>query len=127
MPMTAARSKKILVRILTIVTAGFMAVSGVMKFVGIFIVEMPELLANLEKWGYSIAFILFIGANEIIGAIGLLILPTRTLAIIGLLIIMGGAFYTHVVNYEYLELIPSLIVISLLTGVYFAHRKWHIK
>lgn len=74
---------------------------------------------GFQNFGYSLSFMYFIGACELLGALGLLLgqfvhaqLPR--LAALGLLIIMLGALYTHVTHPPVLAGIPALIVTILL-------------
>ena len=59
-----------------------------------------DLIKSFTKWGYSTAFMYFIGAAEVAGGIGVLLKRTRVLATIGLGIIMVGAVVTHILNGE---------------------------
>ncbi|NBC06492.1 MAG: DoxX family membrane protein [Bacteroidetes bacterium] len=81
------------------VAAGLLAAaflfSGGAKLAG-----QEDLIKSFAKWGYSTAFMYFIGAAEVAGGIGVLLKPTRVLAAIGLGIIMVGAVVTHILNGE---------------------------
>ena len=83
---------------LQVVLVLFFLVPGVMKLLG-----NPELVAVFEGFGYSTTFMYFIGAAEVLGALGIAIggrihriLPY--LAMDGLSLIMIGAVYSHVTN-----------------------------
>ena len=80
-------------------------------------------------FGYSLTFMYFIGACEILGALGLLFghLLHRQLprvAALGLLIIMLGALYTHATHPPILAGIPAAVVtLLLLTFLYKTRRQ----
>lgn len=57
--------------------------------------QAPQAVEGFQKAGYAGWFLLFIGAAELAGAIGLLIPKLRFLAAAGLSIIMTGAVVTH--------------------------------
>jgi uncharacterized membrane protein YphA (DoxX/SURF4 family) len=49
-----------------------------------------------QHFGYSVGFMVFIGAAELAGAVGLLIPRLSMWAAAGLIIIMAGAVYSHI-------------------------------
>jgi len=71
-----------------------------------------EMIQNFEKWGLSVTMMYAIGVAEILGAIGLLVKPTRFLAALGLMALMAGAIGTHLLNAE--QFIPPLVLLILL-------------
>jgi len=81
------------------IVAGLLAAaflfSGYAKLAG-----QKDLIESFAKWGFSTAFMYFIGAAEVAGGIGVLLKRTRVLAAIGLGIIMVGAVVTHILNGE---------------------------
>jgi len=89
--------------------------TGISKLTG-----QEEMVLNFEKWGFPLAFMYFVGASEIAGAIGLLITKFRGLASIGLVLLMMGAIGTHILNSE--AFIPPLVLL-LLTGTLIWLRK----
>ncbi len=73
--------------------------------------------AQFSNWGYAPWFAYVIGAAELAGAVGLLIPRTTRLAVIGLLIIMLGAIYTHLTNNEVpRSLVPVAFIAALCTA-----------
>lgn len=100
---------------LQVLLVAFFLIPGTMKLLG-----NPDLLMVFAGFGYSASFMYFIGAAEVLGALGILFgkyvhpkLPT--LAIGGLLIIMIGAVYSHVSNGDPLSAaIPAVVNIVLL-------------
>lgn len=81
--------------------------AGISKLTG-----QEQFVQNFGKWGFSMAFMYFIGGCEIIGAIGLMVKKVRALAALGLILLMLGAIGTHIVNSE--AFIPPLILLVLL-------------
>lgn len=76
-----------------------------------------EATANFQKFGFSDAFRIFIGVAELAGAIGLLVPRLSTWAAAGLVIIMGGAVYTHMA--QGISIAFPAIVGVLLAGLAF--------
>ncbi|MGD1844749.1 MAG: DoxX family protein [Salibacteraceae bacterium] len=91
------KTKNIIAWIVTVLIIPLLA-SGVAKMVDF---ENPEtsltMSAQFAAYGYPIWFMYFIGVAEIAGVIGLFIPKLRILAASGLLVIMVGAFVTHLI------------------------------
>lgn len=103
-----------LTQILTGVLALTFAAAGMAKLLGLQIeIEL------FTKWGYSDEFRLFIGAAEVMGAIGLFLPRLALLATGGLGIIMAGAVYTHLRNAETAQAIIPLGLLGLLAFLTF--------
>ena len=68
-------------------------------------------------FGYSEGFMRFIGVCELAGAIGLLVPRLATWAAAGLLVIMGGAVYSHVTTDPISQAAPAAVLLLLLLGV----------
>ncbi len=103
-----------LTQILTGVLALTFAAAGMAKLLGLQIeIEL------FTKWGYSDEFRLFIGAAEVMGAIGLFLPRLALLATGGLGIIMAGAVYTHLRNAETAQAIIPLGLLGLLAFLIF--------
>jgi len=93
----------------------FFIAPGIMKLTG-----NPTMVETFERFGYSIWFMYFIGAAEVAGALGIAvgsclnkILPK--LAVIGLNIIMIGAFVSHLMADDpFIATIPALVSLALL-------------
>lgn len=94
-----------LLKVGSILLAAAFIMSGGMKLTG-----SEELVANFAKWGYPAWFLYFIGAAEVAGGIGLLIGGLSGLAATGLVLIMGGAFVTHLRVGEYGPAIAPLVL-----------------
>lgn len=101
-------------QILTSMLALIFVVAGTAKLLGLQIeVEL------FTKWGYSDEFRLFIGAAEVIGAIGLFLPRFVLFAAGGLGVIMAGAIYTHLRHAEIAQAIIPLGLLILLAFVIF--------
>jgi uncharacterized membrane protein YphA (DoxX/SURF4 family) len=57
----------------------------------------PETLRHFTSFGFTKAFMFFIGVVELLGGIGLLIPYFTVAAATGLVVIMAGATYSHLV------------------------------
>jgi len=88
-----SKTKNIIAWIATILMALLFLGSGGMKLAG-----NAGIINQFSSWGFPDWFRNVIGMLEIAGAIGLFIPKLRSLAIYGLIAIMVGAIYTHVVK-----------------------------
>ena len=88
-----SKTKNIIAWIATVLMAILFLSSGMMKLVG-----GMEVAKQFAAWGYPSWFHTVIGVLEVAGAIGLFIPKLRALAIYGLIGIMVGAIYTHLVK-----------------------------
>ena len=68
------------------------------------------------KWGIPIWMMHFIGASELVGAIGLLAPRTRPAAAFALFLLMVGGFVTHVTHGEYFFAVMPVVYGA---GLYF--------
>lgn len=74
----------------------------------------PEVVANFTRWGMPDKMYLVIGFFEVLGAIGLLIPRLAGLAAVGLILIMGGALFTHLTHNEIgMAFLPLMVMILL--------------
>jgi len=93
----------------------FFIAPGIMKLSG-----QAAMIEAFAGFGYSTAFMYFIGACEVLGALGIAFgkrvhpkLPT--LAVTGLIIIMAGAIYSHISSGDpYTAVIPAIVNVVLL-------------
>ncbi len=84
------------------------AAAGVGKLMGTEMLHQSFAMMGMPSWfGY------FIGACELAGAVGLILLQTRKLAAAGLIIIMIGAVYFHL-SYGVPSPVPAIVLIILL-------------
>ena len=96
--------------VLVILSSAFL-MAGASKLAGL---EMH--IESFTRYGLPTAFMYFIGAAEIAGAIGLWISRTSALAAIGLIVIMLGAITMHAL-YDPISMAAPAIVFTLLLSV----------
>jgi len=70
-------------------------------------------MVAFERWGYSIEFMYFTGAVEVLGAIALFIPALARFSAIGLSLVMIGAMGTHVIHQEWPMLAIATIIFAL--------------
>ncbi len=105
-------------------TLGFLAAGG-FKLSG-----AEQMVQSFTKFGLPVAFMYFIGAAEVAGAIGLW-LPQKPfgpwalkrLAAAGLAIIMVGAVFMHLMHDPIAQAIPALLYLAILSFLFFAFGK----
>lgn len=86
--------------------------AGAAKLAGVEQMHLSFALMGLPAWfGY------FIGASELAGAIGIWFKKLRIYAAGGLLIIMAGAVYFHVVYDAVANAVPAVVLALLLTHI----------
>ncbi|MGL4600050.1 MAG: DoxX family protein [Plesiomonas sp.] len=78
------------------------------------LLSLPFEIAAFSRWGYPQELMYFIGAFEVIGALGLLLPITRRTANWGLSTTMLGACITHIVHAEYGMLVIAFALLSAL-------------
>ena len=84
-----------------------------------------EMVQNFSRYGLPTAFMYFIGACEVAGAVGLWLTttvigpwPLRRLAALGLAIIMVGAVAMHAVHDPIMNALPAAILLALLVFLF---------
>jgi putative oxidoreductase len=107
-------SKTIAIWCLTIPLAALFLLAGGGKF-------GAEATANFQKFGYSDAFRVFIGIAEVAGGIGLLVPGLATWAGLGLVVIMAGAVYTHVMG-DISIVLPAVVGALLAVLAFLRHK-----
>ncbi|MEO7659038.1 MAG: DoxX family protein [Pyrinomonadaceae bacterium] len=85
----------------------------------------PETVANFVRWGLPSPMHLVIGGFELLGAIGLLIPRTSAMAALGLILIMIGALFTHIIHAEMMMTLLPLVVILLLGFVIYVRNPFY--
>lgn len=102
---------------LTIVTALVFLSGGIGKLMGIEMMHKSFATLGLPVWfGY------FIGACEVLGAIGLFIRSLSSLAAIGLSIIAAGASYYHIMYDPQGTIVAGLLVVFCVV-IFISKRK----
>lgn len=95
-------------RILSYLLALIFLASGGAKLAGLtFEIEA------FERWGYSLAFMYFIGVVEVLGAFGLVLKRFSAAAAAGLALMMIGAIGTHVMHAEWGMLMVATFIFGL--------------
>lgn len=74
---------------------------------------MPGWSDQFAVWGYSQLFLYFIGFIELIIAVAVFAKPTRVYGLIGLIVIMIGALYTHLTNDQPDEIYAAIFMLFL--------------
>lgn len=104
--------------LLILVTIVLLGVGG-MKLSG-----SPMEMTMFAGWGYPVWFMYFIGACEVLGAIGLHVKKVSRIAAICLIMLLCGAVGTHVFNAEGLVApIPATVLILCLFGILYLDKK----
>ena len=106
-PMKYLTKKNILIGLMALLTFAMLA-SGVSKLAGV-----EDLVKNFRKWGYPDVLLQVVGVSEIILAILIWWKPVRIVALLGLILIMGGAIMTHSMHYEWSENVPPIVLIII--------------
>ena len=65
---------------------------------------------RFERWGYPSSAAPAVGVIEVVAALALLIPRARRAAAVTILVVMAGAFVTHLVHGEPLRLIPPTVL-----------------
>ncbi|GAC34724.1 DoxX family protein [Paraglaciecola polaris] len=94
------------------------AAAGIAKLAGVEQMHMSFAAMGLPVWfGY------FIGASELAGAIGIWLKKLSISAASGLLIIMAGALYFHLVYDAVANAVPAIVLSLLLINIIHNRRK----
>jgi uncharacterized membrane protein YphA (DoxX/SURF4 family) len=107
-----SKSKTIAVWVICVLLAALFAFAGLPKVTG-----DPRAVEGFAKGGFPGWFLLFIGAAEIAGAVGLLIPRLRFWAASGLFIIMIGAVATHLRAGDSPDKVAPAAIALVLTGL----------
>lgn len=84
------------------------------------LVNYPQLITSFEKWGYPKIFMYIVGVVELTTAIMIYHKPWRKYGMITAVIIMAGAIFTHIKSNEIEQLYGPLVVIILLSILFFS-------
>jgi len=101
------RAAMVMTWVLVIVIAAGLIPAGASKLAGKSATRWRE---RFLKWGYPTKTVIVVGVAELACAIGLLISKTRMAAAIGVIVLMTGAFGTHLLNGEVRRIIPPLVL-----------------
>jgi putative oxidoreductase len=106
------KAKTIALWTASVLLAALFAWSGINK-----LRSAPMAIESFHKYGYSLAFMKLIGTCELAGAIGLLVPRLRSLAALGLMVIMGGAIFNHVKFHEWTVIALPIGVLAVLVCI----------
>ena len=74
---------------------------------------MPGWSDQFAVWGYSQTFLYVVASIELILAVAVFATPTRIYGLLGVIIVMVGALYTHLTNDQPDEIYASIFMIFL--------------
>ena len=95
---------------LQVVLAGLFLMAGGLK-----LAASPQMVQGFQEWGFSKGFLFFIGGAEALGGLALLIPRLSAVSAMGLMVIMVGAAYTHLINGDgFGATLPSTVLFLLL-------------
>ncbi|MEW6129502.1 MAG: DoxX family protein [Acidobacteriota bacterium] len=120
--MELSKTKNTLLWVLQILLAIFYIAQAVLKLMG-----SEEVVANFKRWGFPSGFHLVIGGVELLGGLLLLFPKTAAYAAIGLILVMIGAAFTHILNGEGAMVIMPIIPLLLLAVVAYFRGGWGTK
>ena len=104
------KAKNISIWILQGILAGFFLLAGSTKLAG-----AERTVEAFRNWGYDDGFRLLIGVLEAIGGVALLIPRASAVSALGLMVIMLGAAFTHILHEEGLRAaVPASVLLGLL-------------
>ena len=109
-----SKGKSIASWIIQVLIAGLFLMMGSQKLMG-----EAEVTANFVRWGIPGFMLYVIGTLEVLGAIGLFIPRLAGLAATGLILLMVGALFTHLIHGEYgMALMPVAVMAMLAVVAY---------
>ncbi len=103
---------------LQIALAAFFLLAGVVKVAG-----AEQITRNFREWGYGDGFRIFVGILESLGGLGLLFPFFCAVSGLILMVLMGGAFYTHLAAGEGFATASPALVLALLLAVLVYFRR----
>ena len=113
------KAKNISIWILQGILASFFLLAGSTKLSG-----AEQTVEAFRNWEYGDGFRLLIGALEAIGGVALLIPRASAVSALGLMVIMLGAAFTHILHEEGLRAaVPAIVLLGLLGLVAYVRRK----
>lgn len=112
-----AKMQNIIAWVFTILLALMFLSAGIFKFI-----PPIEMLDQWAMWEVDPTFMKVIGGAEILGAIALFIPKLRTLAILGLSLILIGALYTLITHNDFQNINGAIFGLIML-GLLFLFRR----
>jgi uncharacterized membrane protein YphA (DoxX/SURF4 family) len=105
--------------VITILVATIFVLTGFSKLAGEPAAHWAE---RFSKWRYPPFFRVLIGALEILCGLAVLVKQSRRAAAVALMVIMAGAFCTHLVHDEFVRLISPTLLGGLALVLYLQDR-----
>ncbi|HTC91886.1 MAG TPA: DoxX family protein [Terriglobales bacterium] len=106
---------RVLAWTILISVASLFVMLGLAKFTGQSSIRWAERFAH---WGYPMVFRYVVGGLEILGGIGLIAPATTRPAAAVLMVVMAGAFYTHLSHGEMPRIVPPLMLGTLVLLIF---------
>jgi hypothetical protein len=94
-----------------IISVAIMAMMFVYSSMSMYL--MPGWSDQFAVWGYSQTFLYIIATAELIIAVAVFAKPTRSYGLIGVIVIMVGALYTHLTNNQPDEIYAAIFMLFL--------------
>lgn len=94
-----------------LISVGIMSMMFIYSSMTIFL--MPGWSDQFAVWGYSQAFLYVVATLELIIGVAIFAKPARVYGILGLIIIMIGAIYTHLTNNQPDEIYAAIFMLFL--------------
>lgn len=107
--------RRIAIWVMAILLGLFFVLVGWSKVVG---ASGTTWAIRLSNWGYPAGSRYVIGGVEILAGLGLLVPSLRRAAAITLMLVMAGAFGTHLIHGEFVRVLPPLLFAGLSYGLY---------
>lgn len=120
--MGTSKTKNIILWVLQILLGVFYVAQAVPKLMG-----NEEVIANFKRWGLPGSFHLVIGGLELFGGLLLFYPKTAAYSAIGLIVLMVGATFTHILNNEGAMVLMPVIPMLLLAVVAYFRGAWRSK
>lgn len=103
--------------VVAIMLAGAFLLTGGMKLIG-----SPDMIESFRQWGYDPWFMYAVGTLEVASAIAALLPPVAFFGALGIITLMIGALYTHLVAGEFAMLIVPFALASMAGWLAWARR-----
>jgi uncharacterized membrane protein YphA (DoxX/SURF4 family) len=120
--MGTSKTKNIILWVLQILLGVFYVAQAIPKIMG-----NEEVMANFKRWGLPGSFHLVIGGLELLGGLLLFYPKTSAYSAIGLIVLMVGAAFTHILNSEGVMVLMPVIPMLLLVVVAYFRGTWGAK
>lgn len=107
-PVTGSSRRSRSITVLSAVVAVAFFGVGAAKLIG-----AEPMVGSFERFGFTMAFMRFIGAAEVAGAVGLFLPRLAPLAAVGLVMVTGGAVVQHAIYDPLVQAVPAASLLVL--------------